>query len=430
MPARRTLAAALGLVLLVGLLAAPSGAPPALAGPATSTPPPTPIPPSGSPSPFPTTLRTPPPSPHPPRLTAREAILEDASTGQVLYAKRPDTRRPVASLTKIMTALLVLRTMPPDRIVVVGRAAAAQPPSDMGLRPGERISVRDLLYGLLVSSGNDAAVALAVATAGGQDAFVDRMNSEAAALGLTRTRFASPSGLNDAGLSTARDIARITRAADRLPLFRQITATRQVVLPAPRRGTMTLQNRNALLWLYPGATGTKTGFTTAAGWCLVAQAGRGDRSALAVVLDAPTEGSVFSDAAALLNYGLREFEPYRLAVRGRAVASLSIDGVPFDVAASGGRTTLLRRDLVGRVRHVVRPAAGLRLPVRAGQFVAVERVLAGKRKLATVRLTAVRSVPAPPALPASPVAGPAVGAEPPLRVAASVLAFAARGLGL
>src|SRR6266542_6127490 len=182
---------------------------------ATSTPPPTPVPPNGSPSPFPTVLTTPRPSLTPPPIGSPSAILEDLGTGQVLFAKAPDGPRPIASLTKVMTALVVLsRTKPGDTVGVDG-TATSQPGSVLGLRVGERITVRELLFALLLQSSNDAAVALAEHVGGSVGGFVAMMNRKAEEIGIHRTHFTGPSGLDNGGVSSVRDMAAIARSEER-----------------------------------------------------------------------------------------------------------------------------------------------------------------------------------------------------------------------
>jgi serine-type D-Ala-D-Ala carboxypeptidase (penicillin-binding protein 5/6) len=323
--------------MLVAPLVAGSGAV-VRAGGSTGGPPPTPVAVPGggtSPSPFPQVLRTPEPSRRAPEVRAASAVVADVDSGQILFAKNPDQERPIASLTKVMTALLVLtRSSPTDLVTVSADAANVGRPgtSELGLRVGERIRVGQLLYALLLQSANDAAVALAEHVAGSVDGFVHLMNRRAEALGLRHTRFASPNGLDDTGYSSASDLARLTRAAERAPGFGSIVATRFHTIPGePPR---IVQNRNALLWLYPGATGVKTGFTTAAGDCLVATAERGGLRLVTVLLGEP--GEPFSDAAALLNYGFTAFERRDLIADGASLGTVEIDGHAVAVAAGEG----------------------------------------------------------------------------------------------
>jgi serine-type D-Ala-D-Ala carboxypeptidase (penicillin-binding protein 5/6) len=335
-------------------------------------PPPTPVPiPGGgsSPSPFPSTLHTPAPrSLDPPEIGAASAVLTDLDTGQVLFALDATERRPIASLTKIMTAFLVMtRTAPADVVTVSDDAASGRVVgiSGLGLEAGERIKVGQLLYALLLQSANDAAVALAEDVSGTSDAFVAAMNRTADRLGMAHTHFTSPNGLDDAGYSTARDLARITRAAYEVPGFADIVATRFHSIPAPQGEPRIVQNRNALLWLYPGALGVKTGFTSAAGYCVVATAQRGDERLLAVVLGEP--GEPFSDAAALLNYGFADFDRRSLVTAGEDLAMVSIDGRAVQVASGATLDGLVPVD--ARVHRDLAVDPSVRFPPGRGQDV-------------------------------------------------------------
>ena len=350
-----TLAGSVGLAI---------GAPP-------TVPPPTPVPPSGSPSPFPTVLETPNDAARTPELTAASAVLFDLDTGQMLFARKPRAPRPVASLTKIMTAILVLEAAAPGERVTASAAAASQSGAELGLTPGERARVEDLLHALLLGSANDAAVALAENLSGSVAAFVRRMNRRAERLGADDTRFASPNGLDDSGYSTAADIAAITTRAYRDPTFRRIVATRFHRIPAPSGPDRRIQNRNALLWLYPGALGIKTGYTLAARYCLVAAAEQDGLRLGAVVLGAPADA--FSDAAALLNHGFDRFERRAVVEDGADLDPVRVEGVDVDVEAA--REVELVVDRSADVELVVRPLAGAALPIDEGERVAFVRAL-------------------------------------------------------
>ncbi len=308
------------------------------------TPPPTPVPPRGSPSPFPTALVTPAGATRAPSVANGAALLADLDTGQILFAEDPNQPRPIASVTKIMTALLTLESVPLQRIVRVDARAVFErddygASSTLGVRAGERISVEDLLYALLLGSANDAAVALAIAVDGSQAAFVHHMNVRAHQLGMMQTRFFSPNGLDDRGHSTPRDLLTLERAADSDPTFTTITSTRFHTIPAPAGRARVIQNRNALLWLYPGTFGTKTGSTARAGYCLVAAATRDGRRLVAIVLGSSREA--FSTAAALLEYGFAGWKQETLVTLGDSAGALAIEGGTVPVVAGATLTMLV-----------------------------------------------------------------------------------------
>lgn len=394
MTRRPALRFALGaLVTIVFLLAGVAGA----QTPPPSAPPPTPVvlPGGGtSPSPFPSTLRTPAPSAQPPEIRAQAAVLADLETGQVLFAHKPNERRPIASLTKIMTAMLVTEgTEPTDVVTVSDEAASGRPAgiSSLGLVPGERIRVNELLYALLLQSANDAAVALAEHVSGSVDAFVDDMNTRAERLGLSNTMFASPNGLDDDGYSSASDLVRLTRAAYRSRGFASVVATRFHTVNSLDEPPRVVQNRNVLLWLYPGAIGVKTGFTSAAGFCVVAAAEREGMRLIAVVLGEPSEP--FSEAAALLNYGFAAFDQRTLVRQGERLGVVDVSGRTIPLIAGGSL-----RGLVPAGRPVQRNVVlddHVAYPPALGSRIGVLRLSAGGRVLGEVPAR-VADVPPPP----------------------------------
>ncbi len=363
-----------------------------------NVPPPTPVPPHGSPSPFPTSLATPGDTTLAPTIDAGAALLADPDTGQILYAKDPRTRRPIASITKLMTALLVRADLPLHATVTVDPEAvfgrhAFGASSVLGLQAGERISVENLLYAMLLASANDAAVALAIAVDGSEAAFVRHMNVQARRLGMTDTHFASASGLDDDGYSTPRDLFRLTRVVNEDDVLRTITATRFRRIPAPKGPDRVIQNRNALLWLYPESFGTKTGTTAGAGACVVASARRGGRRLVAIVLHAPEEP--FSDAAALLNYGFDGWQPATLVNAGDPVGDAAIRGGTVPVVAASDLTALVPvHDEDDRTQRVV-VDPGAAFPPATDERVATLVVSSGGQVLGQVPLI-VPVVPPPP----------------------------------
>jgi serine-type D-Ala-D-Ala carboxypeptidase (penicillin-binding protein 5/6) len=381
---------ALVLVVVPGLAGAQIG---------TSAPPPTPVLlPNGrtSMSPFPSVLRTPASPLPPPRILAPAAILADLESGQVLFERGADRRRPIASVTKIVTALLVLERTDPQEIVTVsarasgdGRTAGI---SELGLVTGERIRVDDLLAALMLQSANDAAIALAEHVSGTVEAFVKDMNARVRHLGLRDSRFTSPNGLDDRGYSTARDLVAITRAAYAEAGFASIVATRSREIPAPGDlPSRVVQNRNALLWLYPGAVGVKTGFTSRAGACIVAVAERGGLRLVAVVLGA--SGEAFSSAAALLDHGFAAFERREVVAEGEDLGEVRIDGREVPVASSGSLVALIPTDADVTRRRVLDPHAAF--PPLPGEVVGTLRVEVPDLRIGDVDLV-VTDVPPPP----------------------------------
>jgi D-alanyl-D-alanine carboxypeptidase len=244
---------------------------------------------------------------HPPR----SALLFDLATGRVLWRRDPTRVLPIASLTKMMTALVVVARVPRGAKVPITRQALAYRGSGVGVLPrGRRVGVEPMLYGLLLPSGNDAAIALAQRAAGTVPRFVALMNARARSMGLTCTRFSSPDGFRDQGNhSCAPDLGVLARAVLRTSRLARIVRRAQAVLPFPiKGGHLWLYNTNPLLrpQRYRGATGVKTGFTDAAGHCLVGSARRGRHQLAVILLHSPDPGR---QARQLLDRGFR-------AVRG------------------------------------------------------------------------------------------------------------------
>jgi D-alanyl-D-alanine carboxypeptidase (penicillin-binding protein 5/6) len=252
-------------------------------------------------------------------IHGQAAYLVDLDARQVLWERDPETSRAPASLTKLMTAMVAVDDAGSlDRAVEVTKQATEVVPSLMGLTAGEHLTVRELIEGLLLDSGNDAAEALATGIVP-RDRFIRQMNQKAKSIGLTASRFVTPSGLDAPGHGmSAHDLAHTAAYFDAYyPQLAAIAATRNVVIPATAtHKAFYPHNLNRLLWTYPGATGLKTGLTDAAGGCMLATATRGGRHLIAVVMNAT--GYSANDAAILLNYGFsvqptRSFGPFAAA---------------------------------------------------------------------------------------------------------------------
>jgi D-alanyl-D-alanine carboxypeptidase len=240
-------------------------------------------------------------------LSAKASIVMDLISGRVLYELNSDERLPPASTAKIMTALLTLEQGDLDAVTTVSQLAANEPCTCMGLQAGEQLTVLDLLYGLLLPSGNDAAEALAQHEAGTEQAFVDRMNDRAVQLGLKDTHFTDPHGLDDpANLMTVADLAALARyTLIHQPLFDQIVSTQTMTIPASAgHPEFDLTNLNQLLGSYPGADGVKTGTTPAAGQNLVGSATRDGRRLLAIVFGSADR---YAEVPVMLDHGFGDF---------------------------------------------------------------------------------------------------------------------------
>ncbi|MCD8005021.1 MAG: D-alanyl-D-alanine carboxypeptidase [Oscillospiraceae bacterium] len=252
--------------------------------------------------------------------SAQSAVLMDAASGRVLYEKNARQPRDIASITKLMTALVAVeRAEELNEIVTIQPQWTGVEGSSIYLQPGEQVSLRALLYGLLLQSGNDAAVAIAAHCAGDVETFVGWMNERAVQLGMEQTHFANPNGLSQQGhYSTAYDMALLAAACCANPAVAEIAATRSITLEG-----RTLTNHNKLLWRYPGCTGLKTGYTQLAGRTLVSSARRDGQTLLAVTLDAPDD---WDDHAALFDYGFAEYPLQTLCSAGDIIARLPVSG--------------------------------------------------------------------------------------------------------
>ncbi len=288
-------------------------------------------------------------------LSAKAAVLYEPSSGRFLYSENKDARLAMASTTKIMTALVVSERLSPDSIVKIPKEAVGTEGSSAYLKEDEELTVKDLLYALLLQSANDAAVALAVSTAGDVDRFALLMNEKARQLGLENTNFKNPHGLHDnEHYTTASDLARIAAAALDDPLIREISSTKRATITS-NTTSRTFLNHNKLLHLYDGCIGLKTGFTKTAGRCLVGAAERGGVRLISVTLDAPSD---WQDHTRLLDLGFELTENRLLASAGDFEYTLPViggDGESVTVALrSDVRAVLLKTDQA--------PAAELILP--------------------------------------------------------------------
>ena len=261
-------------------------------------------------------------------LSAEKAVLLDAATGRILFEKNIDEQSLIASTTKIMTALIVCEQCNVLDRMRIPKEAVGIEGSSMYLQEGEVLTIQELLYGLMLHSGNDAAVALAIYCGGTVEGFVELMNDKAHTLGLSGTHFANPNGLDAPGhYATARDLAVLAAYAMKNPVFYQTVSTRSVKI-----GQRYLTNHNKLLWRMEGADGVKTGYTRAAGRILVSSAARNGRRLICVTIDDPDD---WNDHCALLEKGFSEFRILHLISEGQMMGTVEIAG------GQAGRVKLL-----------------------------------------------------------------------------------------
>jgi len=272
---------------------------------------------------------------NPPQIVSQAAVVMDMSTGTVVYEKNPLAPHYPASLTKILTALVALDKGSLSDELTVSKTAADQPPDKLYLIPGEQATLQQFLNGLLIDSANDAAVVIAQHYGGNVQGFAQMMNATAASLGATHTHFVNPNGLpNPNHVTTAYDLALISRAALENPTFRQIVSTKFYNWKGQAWHSR-LMNINPLLFTYPGAIGIKTGYTSVAHETLAVAATRGNETFLAILLDAPLTSQIDSDATNLLNYAFSNYTTETILPQGTQVGTYTLsNGQAVPVTAS------------------------------------------------------------------------------------------------
>ena len=362
-----------------------------------------------------------------PQVLAKSWALVDGRTGDVLTSHAGNERRLVASTTKLMTAYVAMKDLPLSKIVTAQPYEYEYGESVMGLRAGEKISVRDLLYGLILLSAGDAAHTLAVAAAGSQKKFVAQMNRYAAALGLTNTHYANPVGLDQKGnYSSALDLATLTLELEKNPAFARIAAAREATLRSlrpPRR----IKSINELLEMAPWVTGVKTGHTWKAGYVLVGSGAKRGIRLISVAIDAPTDETRFSDNLELLEWGFRQYHRHKALRKGQELAlpSIRYSGGELPLLAAHSLKVGLRDDQ--QVEVAVDAPREVTGPIRRGARLGRATVTVDGLRAGSVPLVAARSIPAAGAFDK---ARGLVGEHPvPLAVAACVILLIAILLG-
>ena len=336
--------------------------------------------------------------PQAPTIAAKSWLLLDYSTGQALASYNPDDRVEPASLTKLMTAYVVLGALKegrlkPDQALPVSERAWKTPGSRMFIEPKKPVTVDELLRGMIVQSGNDACIALAEAVAGSEEAFAQMMNREAQRLGLKATRFANATGLSDPQhYSTARDLGALAAALIRdYPEHYPLYALREYTY-----NRITQANRNRLLWLDPAVDGVKTGHTENAGYCLVASAKRGPRRLLSVVMGAASDGMRTQESQKLLNFGFQFFDAVKLYGKDQEVSRLRVWKGAQNIVRAGfleDFTLSLPKGMAENLKASLVSQQPLMAPVLKGQRIATLKLSLDDKPYGEYPVVALETVP-------------------------------------
>ena len=332
-------------------------------------------------------------------VNAKGAVLIDQGSGAVLFEKDAHAHLPIASVTKVMTLLLVMEAIDGGRLnwldtVTCSARAASMGGSQIWLEPGETMTVEELVKAAAVVSANDACAALAEHISGTVDAFVAQMNARAEQLGLTDTHFVDCSGLDDTGYSCAYDIAVISR---QLMMHTDIQRFTTIWMDTLRGGKSQLVNTNKLVRHYPGATGLKTGTTQAAGHCLSATAEKNGTAFVAVVLGCPTTADRFDGARAMLDYGFASYAAYTPTAEQLTLPPIPVlHGQQTQVAVTvdAPASLLVEKGAIGQIAVTTETAENLEAPVLEGQTVGTWRLCAGETVLGEYPVRAAAAVPA------------------------------------
>ena len=331
-------------------------------------------------------------------LNAKSAILMEESTGNILYESNPDERLPIASVTKVMTMLLIMEAVDSGKIslddmVTVSENAMSYGGSTMFLETGEQLTVNDMLKGIAVASANDGCVAMAEHLAGSESAFVDMMNEKAKELGMENTHFMNTNGLDeDDHYSSARDVAIMSRELMKHETIFNYTS---IWMDTLRGGKFQLANTNKLIRFYDGATGLKTGSTSKALCCLSAAAKRNDMQLIAVVLGAPTSAERFASAKSLLDYGFANYAVNTQITAGDEVQNIAVEkGVDKEVGVVAGDScsTLVKKGQEDNITKEIKIDETITAPIEAGQKIGTMTISRDGEVIADIDLNASSAV--------------------------------------
>jgi len=333
-------------------------------------------------------------APNPVNDTTKAAIVIDAATGKVLYSKNAEERHYPASTTKIMSLIVALEHSNLDDVVTTSENAASTDGSSLGLTVGEKLKMHDLLSGMMLISGNDATVAVAEHISGSIENFAQLMTEKAHEIGANDTNFTNSSGLPDPNhFTTAHDLARITAYGYKNPLFAETVSTKHNVIPwAGKDHGRDLYNENKMLWLYEGGNGVKTGYTEAAGPCLVSGAKRNGIQLITVVLDSET---MWNDSIALLDFGFAQVKPETLFNQGDILKTSRVVNGKSDVVKLIASTNLIipiSENDKGEFSTVIDSPNWVGAPVVKGQKIGKARIFYKNIEFTTVDLLADESI--------------------------------------
>jgi serine-type D-Ala-D-Ala carboxypeptidase (penicillin-binding protein 5/6) len=328
-------------------------------------------------------------------ITAPSAILMDYATGEILYQKNANERRAPASTTKIMTAIVAMEHGNPNQVIVASTKASKTNGSSIWLSTGESHSLMDLLYGILLSSGNDASVAVAENLAGSESKFAAWMTAKAKQLGAKDSNFRNCNGLPEKEhYSTAYDLALITRYALHKSLFAEIVKTKKKIIDWPgHKWDRVMYNHNKLLWRYEYADGVKTGYTRQAGNCLVSSATKNNSRLIAVVLHSK---DIYSDSQKLFNYGFNHFELYTIASPVKKLGTVNVaEGIKDQVPVSTKQpiNLVIPKGTEAKLEINLELPSSVEAPVEQAQPVGELKVQLGGRLIEKFPLVTVAPVP-------------------------------------
>lgn len=327
-------------------------------------------------------------------INAKGVVLMEMTSKRVLYQKNAHVKLPMASTTKIMTALVAIENGNLTDVITVPPEASGVEGSSIWLSAGEKHTLEDLLYGLMLSSGNDAAVTIAIHIGGSVEGFAEMMNAKAKEIGAEDTNFVTPHGLHDKNhYTTAYDLGLISAVAMENPEFSKIVNTRNKTIPwEGSTWDRSLRNKNKIIWQYDGGNGIKTGYTSNAGRCLVSAANREDMQLIGVVLNCP---DMFEDSKKMLSYGFDAYDMTTIFDHNQSFGRIPVEGaiVPdVEFVADASVTMPLTNKEKDTVQTEVNLKESLVAPVTAGEEIGEVNIFVGGSLVATAKLKATQDV--------------------------------------